>query len=393
MIRRMLASRQARKLRRNKLALVAIVISGLYLSLGLAVALFGVITLEDTEVRVGPSSLPGFSGERSAETRVEHVDFYLQLFGRALRRDNPEVALAEFDGVAFREIAVNAETLRTKIDDANVILRGFDDVENLDQSPERWAEIDQLESIVESVFVTPAGFQGFLHDLRMFLGTDRQGRSIALRGLYSVKVAIQIGLVVAVLAVLIGSLLGCAAGFFGGWVDHAVIFLYSTFSSIPNLVLLTLLAFAFTGSAMESTLIPVYVAFGATYWIGPCRVIRGETLKLRELEYVQAATAIGYGRLRIMLRHVIPNAAHLMFVNFSLLFVAAIKGEVILSFLNLGVKKGPSWGIMISYSQPEVHNGFYWQIGTATALMFGLVLSFNILTDALQDAFDPKHAG
>ena len=80
-----------------------------------------------------------------------------------------------------------------------------------------------------------------------------------------------------------------------------------------------------------------------------------------------------------------------MFIYFSLLFIAAIKSEVILSFLGLGVKKGPSWGIMISQSRQEVINGFYWQLGAATVLMFGLVLAFNILTDALQDAFDPKH--
>ncbi|MEM7166155.1 MAG: ABC transporter permease subunit [Planctomycetota bacterium] len=137
---------------------------------------------------------------------------------------------------------------------------------------------------------------------------------------------------------------------------------------------------------------PVYTAFCLTFWIGPCRVMRGETLKIKELEYVQAATSIGFGRMYIMMKHVIPNAAHLLFVNFSLVFVGAIKFEVILSFLNLGVKKGPSWGVMINHARPEVNNGFFWQIGTATFLMFGLVLAFNILTDALQDAFDPKHA-
>ncbi len=80
-----------------------------------------------------------------------------------------------------------------------------------------------------------------------------------------------------------------------------------------------------------------------------------------------------------------------MLINFSLLFIAAIKGEVILTYLGLGIKNGTSWGIMIEQSRPEVINGFFWQIGTATVLMFGLVLAFNILSDALQDAFDPKH--
>ena len=152
-----------------------------------------------------------------------------------------------------------------------------------------------------------------------------------------------------------------------------------------------ILAAMFLGSEFEGTLVPVYTAFCLTFWIGPCRVIRGEVLKLRELEYVQAATAVGFGRGRILLKHILPNTTHLMFINFSLLFIGAIKAEVILTFLGLGVKNEPSWGIMINQSKQEVVNDFFWQIGAATALMFGLVLAFNIFTDALQDALDPKH--
>ena len=223
------------------------------------------------------------------------------------------------------------------------------------------------------------------------LGTDRQGRSILLRSLYAVKVAVQIGLVSALISVLIGTILGGAAAFFGGWVDHVIVWLYSTFSAIPYIVLLMVLAAMFLGSAFEGTLIPVYVAFCATFWIGPCRVIRGEVMKLRELEYVQAATAVGFGRMRILLKHIIPNTTHLMFINFSLLFIGAIKAEVILSFLGLGVKNEPSWGVMINQARQEVISGFMWQIGGATFFMFCLVLAFNVLSDALQDAFDPKH--
>jgi len=145
------------------------------------------------------------------------------------------------------------------------------------------------------------------------------------------------------------------------------------------------------GGRLDETLIPVYLAFSLTFWIGPCRVIRGETMKIRELEYIQAATVMGFGRIRILLRHVLPNVAHLMLINFSLLFIGAIKSEVILSYLGLGVRNGPSWGIMISQSGQEVINGFFWQIGTATAFMFVLVLAFNLVSDALQDSLDPKH--
>ena len=239
----------------------------------------------------------------------------------------------------------------------------------------------------------PTGIEGALYKLRLMLGTDRQGRSILIRAVYSAKVAIQVGLVVSLIAVSFGSLLGAAAGYFGGIADHLIIWLYSTFSSIPYLVLLVVLAFMFTGSKVEGTLIPLYVAFCLTYWIGPCRVTRGEALKLKALDYVQAANALGASRSRILMRHIVPNTAHLMFINLSLLFIGAIKGEVVLTFLGLGLKEGASWGIMINQSKSEVVSGFFWQIGSATFFMFVLVLAFNVLTDALQDAFDPKHVG
>jgi len=253
--------------------------------------------------------------------------------------------------------------------------------------------LDELEPVVDRLFPEPEGLRSVLYSIRMLLGTDQQGRSIMLRGLYSAKVAIQVGVVVSFIAVLFGSLIGAAAGYFGGIVDHAVIWLYSTFSSIPYLVLLVVLAFMFTGSIFEGTLIPLYVAFSLTYWIGPCRVVRGEALKLRSLDYVQAAQALGATRWRILTRHIIPNTSHLMFINMSLLFIGAIKGEVVLTFLGLGLKNGASWGIMINQSKSEVVSGFFWQIGAATFFMFILVLAFNVLTDALQDAFDPKHVG
>ncbi|MEZ6124188.1 MAG: ABC transporter permease [Planctomycetaceae bacterium] len=201
-----------------------------------------------------------------------------------------------------------------------------------------------------------------------------------------------VGVVTATASVLIGTMLGMAAGMWGGWVDTIVTWLYSTLASIPSLVLLVLLAHVFSGGVIDNwlnsvsgdrfgtwmkgerigdTLLPVYIAFIATFWIGPCRVIRAETLKIRELEYIQAATVMGFGRMRILLRHVLPNVTYLMLIDFSLLFIGAIKSEVILSFLGLGVKNVPSWGTMISQSGFEVTNGFFWQIGKRDGLHAG----------------------
>ena len=116
-----------------------------------------------------------------------------------------------------------------------------------------------------------------------------------------------------------------------------------------------------------------------------------EAMKIKELDYIQAARSFGASRWYILRRHIIPSTTHLLLISFSLLFIGAVKSEVILSYLGLGVKDEPSWGVMIGEAKHELVNGFFWQVGSATAFMFGLVLAFNILTDALQDAFDPKH--
>lgn len=325
---------------------------------------------------------------------LEEVGFQLEDMIPQVPADSPLAALDPEDFFAQAE-AILAEPLPDPLYDAE-LLRTLKEaiaerLEGIDREID--AKLDDIEPYIEQLMPMPTGVPGVLYRLRLLLGTDRQGRSIFIRAIYSGKVAIQVGVIVSLFAVGFGSLIGAAAGYIGGIVDHAVIWLYSTFSSIPELVLLIVLAFMFRGTELERTLIPLYAAFALTYWIGPCRVTRGEALKLKQLDFVQAANSIGAGSGRILLRHILPNTAHLIFINLSLLFIAAIKGEVVLTFLGLGIKEGASWGIMVDHSQPEVVAGFFWQIGAATFFMFVLVLAFNVLTDALQDAFDPKHVG
>lgn len=326
---------------------------------------------------------------------LEEIAFHIEEVQPQLPEGSP---LAEFDPAVFFDAAesILAEPMPDPLVDPELLAGVRSAVEERLHSIDRDidAKLDQLDPLIAELMPMPTGVNGGLYQLRLMLGTDRQGRSILIRALYSAKVAIQVGIVVSFFAVGFGSLIGAAAGYFGGIVDHAVIWLYSTFSSIPDLVLLIVLAFMFRGmESIERTLIPLYIAFGLTYWIGPCRVTRGEALKLKQLDFVQAANAIGAGRGRILLRHILPNTAHLVFINLSLLFIAAIKGEVVLTYLGLGLKEGASWGLMVDQSRSEVIAGFFWQIGAATFFMFVLVLAFNVLTDALQDAFDPKHVG
>ena len=134
----------------------------------------------------------------------------------------------------------------------------------------------------------------------------------------------------------------------------------------------------------------MHLAMIATFWTGTGRLVRAEVMKIRTREFVLAARAIGLPDLLILLRHVLPNTAHILLVQASLAFVAAIKTEVILSFLGLGVQHGVSWGLMLAESTQEVLAGHFNNFLAASLMLFALLLGFNLLADALQDAFDPK---
>ncbi len=407
--------RIVRRFLRHRLAVVSLFVILCYFAVGI-VLLFGWPIDDDAATRrFGPMHRSGFFRQTSAEDRLMKAEWWVQHIDNALRKPDPEKALQDLEPVGCRlpkDLSVAAFSDRTT--------EYFRELDLLDQQlgselssrPELLSAIDRLEQQIDALYQPLSPSEHFYQSAALVLGTDRQGRSIFFRAVYAIQVAVTVGTITGLISVLIGTVLGMAAGLWGGWVDGIVTWLFTTLASIPNLVLLILLAHVFSGTAIDDalnrwtsdrfgewmagrmigdTLFPVYVAFIATFWIGPCRVIRGETLKIRELEYIQAATVMGFSGARILFRHVLPNVAYLMLINFSLLFIGAIKSEVILSFLGLGVKNVPSWGIMISNSGYEVINGFFWQIGTATVFMLILVLAFNILSDALQDVLDPRH--
>ncbi len=418
-------SRALRKFLRHKPAVVASFVIAAYAIIALLLLCTNLITLDDTLIRVGAETVPGFGTSQPPEKRLEDAEWLIDRIDGLLSRRNAETAVKSFHDMGTRQIAdVSLDELESRVEaawetydelaeveDLTAAVNGTLDDPNAPSGEAVLQQLQELEERTETLLQPMTSSEATTRWFEMLFGTDRQGRSIFYRSIYSIRVAILVGLITGILSVIIGTIAGLLSGYFGGWVDHIITWIYSTFASIPNIVLLILLAFMFDGGhidgpinkltggllerliggRLDETLIPVYIAFTATFWIGPCRVIRGETLKIRELEYVQASTVMGFGQARILLKHILPNVTYLMLINFSLLFIGAIKSEVILSFLGLGVKKGPSWGIMISQSKVEVINGFFWQIGTATALMFFLVLAFNVLSDALQDVLDPKH--
>jgi len=221
---------------------------------------------------------------------------------------------------------------------------------------------------------------------RHWLGTDIFGRDVLARAAHGTITSLIVGFAGTMVALSIGTLLGAMAGYFGGWIDELIVWFYTTIDTIPYILLLV--AFSFV---MGPSLRTLCLSIGLTTWVSHCRVVRSEFLKHRDREYVQGAAALGASHWRRIFLHILPNINHLILINFSLGFVSAIKAEVILSFLGLGVEPGtPSWGMMISDAKLELARGVWWGLAAASAFMFFLVLAFNLFNDSLRDALDPK---
>ena len=261
---------------------------------------------------------------------------------------------------------------------------------------------DYQEGKKKAEFVQP-GKEGYA------LGSDQFGRSVLSLTLRGATTALWIGLFAASISSALGMLLGALAGYFGGWVDDVIVWIYTTLSAIPYLLLLIAISYVFKNNpAIQDTyresflytswnvspgLFRIIIIIGLTTWVGTCRIVRAEFIKHRDRDYVLAARSLGYGRSRIMFRHILPNVFHLVLITFSLLFIGAIKFEVILSFLGLGLEPAEaSWGNMISDGASELLRAdtVWWQITAATVALFGLVLAINLLSDALRDALDPR---
>ena len=223
------------------------------------------------------------------------------------------------------------------------------------------------------------------NSIETIFGTDIFGRSVFFKLLQGTQVAMSVGLVSSLISIPIGVALGAVAGYFGGWVDDIVVWFYTTLSSIPNIMLLIAITYI-----MGKGLLAIYVALGITAWVSLARVIRGEFIKHKKRDYVIAAESLGAGHLSRIFKHILPNVSHFIIINISIQFMSAIKSEVILSFLGLGVQGQPSWGVMIDDARLELSRGVWWQLAGATFAMFFIVLAFNILGDSLRDALDPK---
>ena len=222
-----------------------------------------------------------------------------------------------------------------------------------------------------------------------WFGLDIFGRSVLAKTIKGTEVAMSVGLVAGLISMVIGVTLGALAGYFGGKVGEVIVWFYTTFSSIPYIILIVAISFI----RGEKGLMTVFLALGLTGWVTLCRLIRAEVIRHKNREYVHAAAAIGGGDFRKLFIHILPNVMHIVIINFSLQFQVAIKSEVILSYLGLGVQGRPSWGTMIDDAKLELAREVWWQLGAATLAMMIVVLALNLLGDALRDALDPKLKG
>jgi ABC-type dipeptide/oligopeptide/nickel transport system permease subunit len=218
------------------------------------------------------------------------------------------------------------------------------------------------------------------------LGTDKYGRDILSRLLIGVRVSLGVGLITVLISLSIGVLLGALAGYFRGWVDELIMWFINVIWSIPTL----LLVFAIT-LVLGKGFWQIFIAIGLTMWVSVARIIRGQVLSVREMEYVEAARALGYGNLRIISRHVLPNVMGPVMVVAASNFASAIVIEAGLSFLGVGVQPPqPSWGLMIKENYNFIiTNNPMLALAPGFAIMI-LVLAFNMLGNGLRDALQVK---
>ncbi len=226
---------------------------------------------------------------------------------------------------------------------------------------------------------------GFGRGFKFLLGTDFLGRSVIYKVIQGTRVALSVGIVTAFLSAPIGIFFGCVAGYFGGWIDDLIVWFITTLSSIPSILLLIAISYTL-GRGMTA----VYIALTATSWISLARILRGEVLKHKRREYLVAAESLGATHANRIFKHLLPNVSHQVILSMSFMIEFAIRSEVLLSYLGLGVQDLPSWGKMIDDAKGELSAGRWWQLTGATCAMFLLMFAINVLGDYLRDALDPK---
>ena len=237
-------------------------------------------------------------------------------------------------------------------------------------------------------------------------GTDKVGQDVLYQILKSVRTGLIIGLLTTLVTLPMAVLLGIVAGYFRGWVDDLIQYVYTVLNSIPGVLLIAASVlmmqvvidthpqwFSTAAERADLRLLALCFILGMTSWTGLCRLLRGETLKLRELEYIQAAQAFGVSNWRIIVRHIMPNLMHIIIIALVMDFSGLVLAEAVLSYVGIGVDPSmTSFGTMINSARLELGREpvVWWSLAAAFSAMFILVLAANLFADAVRDAFDPR---
>jgi peptide/nickel transport system permease protein len=269
----------------------------------------------------------------------------------------------------------------------------------------RWTS---QRAVFVAIFVGAAlvGAVANLADVYHVLGTDKVGQDVLYLSLKSIRTGLIIGTVTTLVTLPLALFLGVAAGYFRGWVDDVIQYVYTVLSSIPSVLLIAAAVlmmqvtidqhpewFGTTASRADLRLVFLCLILGMTSWTGLCRLLRGETLKLREMEYIQAAQSFGVSSMRILARHIMPNVMHIVLISLVLDFSALVLAEAVLSYVGVGVDPTMiSFGTMINAARLEMGRDpmVWWALASAFGFMLVLVLAANLFADAVRDAFDPR---
>ncbi len=218
-------------------------------------------------------------------------------------------------------------------------------------------------------------------------GTDELGRDVFTRILYGARVSLVIGIIPPAISLVIGIVLGLAAGFFGGKVDYVIMRLADIMLSFPSLLLTMVLMY--TMGRYANSIVCIFAALALAGWASVARVVRSQTLSLKEADYVEAARSIGVGKWKIMFRHILPNCIPSLIVLYTLNVPSCILSESTLSFLGIGVQPpAASWGLMVNQSKQFLFSMPWLALAPSVAIMI-IVLAFNFLGDGLRDVLDP----
>ena len=240
------------------------------------------------------------------------------------------------------------------------------------------------------------------------LGTDKVGEDVFYQAIKSIRTGLVLGTLTTLIMLPIAIVFGILAGFFRGWIDDIIQYVYTTLNSIPSVLLIAasiLMVQVYMANHQQDfssvivradmRLLFLCLILGVTNWTGLCRLLRAETLKLREMEYVQAAQALGVKESMILLRHILPNVMHIILISVVLDFSSLVLAEAVLSYINIGVDPSTySWGNMINGARLEMAREpiVWWSLSAAFIFMFALVLAANLFSDSVQEAFDPRRS-